>query len=166
MLIEVTGVCQHCNEVAKILLHNGNPIADCPSCNRNPFAVRVLKGLIYIVSNCNQIGVKIGLTTKTLEQRLKSLNSTGVPGNFDQIAIFPSDNPKADEKRVHDKLRRSNISKEHFDLEPVDAVLGAYRALNQRRPIFFDPELEKTFDLKLEEARIQMQLRLRGVAKN
>jgi hypothetical protein len=97
-----------------------------------------------------------------MEQRLKSLSSTGVPGEFMPIAIFPSDRPAQDEKKVHEKLRRFHLAKEHFDLEPVEAVLGAYRALNKRRPIFFNPELEKTFHLKLEEARIQMQLRLRG----
>jgi len=100
-----------------------------------------------------------------MEQRLKSLNSTGVPGNFQTIAIFPSDNPAADEKRVHDKLRRKNLAKEHFDIEPVDAVLAAYRALNKRQPIFFDDSIRDTFHLKLEKARIEMQLRLKGVAE-
>jgi hypothetical protein len=99
-----------------------------------------------------------------MEQRLRSLNSTGVPGDFIPIAIFPSDRPSTDEKRVHAKLRRHNIAKEHFDLEPIDAVLKAYRALNKRKPIFFDESLEEMFRLKLEEARIQMQIRLKGAA--
>lgn len=162
MLIELSGVCQHCAAEVKVLVLNGEPLDDCASCSQGPFSARRIKGLIYVIHNPNQTGVKVGLTTKSMEQRLKSLSSTGVPGDFIPIAIFPSDRPAADEKRVHEKLRKYNIAKEHFDLQPVEAVLGAYRALNKRRPIFFDSTLEETFHLKLEEARIQMQLRLRG----
>lgn len=162
MLIEISGICQHCAADVKILMLNGEAIDDCGACNKSPFAPKRINGLVYVVSNPNQTGVKVGLTTKTMEQRLKSLNSTGVPGDFTPIAIFPSERPRADERRVHDKLRRYHIAKEHFDLEPIEAVLGAYRALNRRRPIFFDPELEETFHLKLDEAKIRMRLRLRG----
>lgn len=165
MLLEIVGICQHCAEEVKVLLLNGQPLDDCVKCAQTPFGTRRIAGLIYVFSNPNQKGVKIGLTTKSMESRLKSLNSTGVPGDFEPIAIFPSDRPAADEKKVHEKLRRYNIAKEHFDLEPVDAVLGAYRALNKRRPIFFDSRLAETFRLKLEEARIQMQLRLRGESR-
>lgn len=163
MLIEVSGICQHCAESVKIILYNGLPISDCSACGKSPYTTRLLKGLIYVVSNPNQTGVKVGMTTKTIEERVKALSSTGVPGTFERIAIFPSDNPLSDEKKVHEKLSRSRIVKEHFDLDPVDAVLGAFRAL-KRRPIFFDKNLEKTFDLKLAAAKIKMQLRLSGVS--
>jgi predicted nucleic acid-binding protein len=162
MLLEIQGICQHCAEEVRILVLNGDALDECHKCKQSPFTSKVFKGIIYVVSNPNQIGVKIGLTTKTMEQRLKSLNSTGVPGDFQPVAIFPSDSPVADERRVHEKLRRRNLAKEHFDLDPVDAVLAAYRALNKRRPIFFDQDIKETFDLRLEEARIQMQLRLKG----
>jgi hypothetical protein len=165
MLLEVVGICQHCAEEVKVLMLNGEALDECAKCGQAPFSPRRITGLIYIVKNSNQVGVKIGLTTKSMESRLKSLNSTGVPGDFEPIAIFPSDRPAADEKKVLEKLRRHNIAKEHFDLEPIEEVLGAYRALNKRRPIFFDDRLEETFRLKLEEARIQMQLRLRGEGK-
>ncbi|HEY8609404.1 MAG TPA: GIY-YIG nuclease family protein [Noviherbaspirillum sp.] len=164
MLIEVTGVCQHCGNDVKVLMLNGETIDQCQSCAESPFEARLVKGLIYVVSNPNQKGVKVGLTTKSMEQRLKSLNSTGVPGDFIPIAIFPSDKPSADEKKVHEKLRRYNLAKEHFDLQPVDAVLGAYRALNRRKPIFFDSDIEETFYLKLEEDKIKMKLRLKGAS--
>lgn len=160
MLIEISGVCQHCSAEVKVLMLNGGPLDHCASCGKSPLSARAIKGLIYVVSNPNQIGVKVGLTTRSMEQRLKSLSSTGVPGDFVTVAIFPSDRPNQDEKRVHEKLRRFNIAKEHFDLDPIDAVLKAYRALNKRRPIFFDKEVEKIFYLKLDQARIQMQLRL------
>ena len=131
MLLEVSGICQHCAAEVKVLMLNGEALDECFECKQNPFSPRLIKGLIYIVSNPNQVGVKVGLTTKTMEQRLKSLNSTGVPGDFEPVAIFPSDRPSADEKRVHEKMRRHNIAKEHFDLEPIDAVLAAYLALKK-----------------------------------
>ena len=110
------------------------------------------------------MGVKIGRTAKSVEERIKSLNSTGVAGEFEAVAIFPSDKPAFDEKRVHDKLKKYNISKEHFDLTPMEAMLGAFRALNKRRPIFYDRTLEEPFWLRLEQAKIEMKLKLTGNA--
>ena len=162
MLIEISGICQHCAADVKVLMLNGNPLDNCGSCGESPIASRRVKGLIYVVTNPNQTGVKIGLTTKPMEQRLKSLSSTGVPGEFIPIVIFPSDRPKSDEKKVHEKLMKFKLAKEHFDLEPIEAALRTYRALNKRRPIFFDAKIEETFRLKLELAKTQMQLRLRG----
>lgn len=162
MLTEFSGVCQHCAAEVKLLILDGSSVDDCKGCGQNPFAMRRIKGVIYILSNEHQMGVKIGLTEKTIDHRIKQLESTGVPGKFIKVAIFPSDKPKVDEKRIHDKLQRYNLSKEHFQLEPVEAVLKAYRALNKRRPIFYDKNIEETFNLKLEEARIKMKLQLRG----
>lgn len=163
MLIEFSGICQHCATEVKLLALDGFTIEDCVDCGQNPFTMKKIKGIIYILSNEYQMGVKIGLTEKTLDQRIKQLESTGVPGKFVKIAIFPSDKPKADEKRIHEKLQRYNLSKEHFQLEPIDAVLKAYRALNKRKPIFYDKNMEDTFSLKLEEARIKMKLQLRSL---
>ncbi|HAT1760168.1 TPA: GIY-YIG nuclease family protein [Legionella pneumophila] len=162
MLVEFSGICQHCATEVKLLALDGFNIDDCSGCGQSPFTLRKIKGIIYILSNEHQMGVKIGLTEKTIDNRIKQLESTGVPGKFTKIAIFPSDKPKADEKRIHEKLQRYNLSKEHFQLEPVEAVLKAYRALNKRKPIFYDKNLEETFNLKLEEARIKMKLQLRG----
>jgi hypothetical protein len=102
------------------------------------------------------------MTERTIEARLKQLNNTSVPGLFECIAIFASHRPKKDEQRVHEKLLRHKLDKEHFDLEPVDAALKAYRALSRKRPIFYDSSVEEMFDLRLEESRIQMQIRLKG----
>jgi hypothetical protein len=162
MLYELSIKCRHCANEIETILHDDEIIDNCPHCKSVPFSVRKITGLIYIVSNPNQRGVKIGLTEKTLENRLKSLNSTGVAGKFVGIAIFPSDRPAFDEKRVHEKVKRYKIEKEHFDLDPIDAVLNAYRALNRRRPIFIDKSIEEIFALRLEQDRISMKLRLSG----
>ena len=96
-MYEVNGVCRHCAAEVSVIVNHGETFDRCPDCNDAPFAVRKFKGLVYIVSNTNHRGVKIGMTEKTVEQRIKSLNSTGVLGAFKPIAIFPSDRPKIDE---------------------------------------------------------------------
>ncbi len=166
MLFEIKGICQNCAETVNVLVHNGLPISQCPSCNEDPFEVEKIAGVVYIVKNKNQIGVKIGQTSKTVEERMKQLSSTGVAGKFEPIAIFPSTNPKKDEKRAHEKLIKKKLEKEHFDLEPVEAVLKVYRTFNKRiTPIFYDDDIKETFYLELEKAKIEMQLKLKGKKK-
>jgi len=160
VLIEVSGKCQSCSAEAKILLDHGKSDDTCESCGNPPFGYKKMEGVIYVVHNRHQQGVKVGLTTKSIQERIKHLSSTGVPGIFEIVAIFPPDKPKADEKKVHEKLQRYNLAKEHFQLDPIEAVLKAYRAL-KREPIFYDKSLENTFKLKREQARIEMQLRLK-----
>jgi hypothetical protein len=162
MLLEVSGICQHCAEDVRLLVLNDTILGACKACQESALEVKRVPGIVYVVSNNNQRGVKIGHTTKSIQQRLKSLSGTGVPGAFETIAIFPSQRPRSDEQKVHEKLKRHNLEKEHFDLDPVDAVLKTYRALNRRQPIFFDEVIEETFQLRLDEARIKMKLRLSG----
>ena len=106
MLYEYTGICQHCAEDITGIIHQGKLLEQCHKCKDWPIGFRKIAGLIYVVSNPHQVGVKVGLTTKPIEQRIKGLNSTGVPGSFIPIALFPSDKPKVDEKRVHSKDRK------------------------------------------------------------
>ena len=109
------------------------------------FEFKKFKGIVYVISNPNQRGVKIGLTTKDINTRLKQLSSTGVPGKFSLIALFPSDHPKKDEKKAHNKLKKFSMDKEHFNISETEAVLGVYRALNRREPIFYDPAVKSEF---------------------
>jgi hypothetical protein len=163
MLFEVKGICQHCAEEINVLIHNGSPTSKCEGCGESPFQVEAIKGVVYVVKNPNQRGVKIGITSKTVEDRIKTLNSTGVPGRFEPVAIFPSPSPHKHERKVHEKLAKNRIEKEHFDLDPVDAVLKVFRTLNKTiKPIFYDDDTRDTFKLKLEQARIEMQLKLKG----
>lgn len=165
MLLNIRCKCQHCGNKTSILLIDGKPNDRCSSCGQASFDVGIVKGLVYIVSNPHQDGIKIGFTTKSLSQRLRSLSgSTGVPGKFEAIAMFPSKNPKIDEERVHKKLRKFRISKEHFGLTAVDAVLGAYRALNRRPPVFYKSSVQAEFEGKIAKARTEMGYCLSGRA--
>ncbi|MFN5173549.1 MAG: GIY-YIG nuclease family protein [Holosporaceae bacterium] len=164
MIIEISGKCKNCGSDYKNLVDHGKSKDPCQYCGEQPFDCKIIEGIIYIVSNPNQTGVKIGYTNKPIHERLKGLNSTGVPGEFGIIAIFPSAKAKVEEKKVHKKLIRYNLSKEHFDLDPIDAVLKASREL-KRDPIFYNKSYEEAFNLKREQARIDMKIRLQGKGK-
>lgn len=163
MILEFHGICQHCASQVTTLVQIGRQVDLCAACGNLPFSFSPLPGLIYILSNPNQIGVKIGMTRKaSVEQRLKSLSSaTGVPGKFEVVALFPSKRPEADEKKVHKKALRYRLSKEHFDLDPLDALLMAFRTLGRREPIIYDPEIKRAFEQRLEDAREEMNRRLK-----
>lgn len=162
MITEIEGKCSNCGAPFSSVSMNGRFFSNCVSCDRPPVSIRPFAGLVYVVKNANQVGVKIGMTEKPIDQRIKALSSTGVPGRFDIVALFPSDRPKSDEKRIHDALSKKRLAKEHFELEPMDAVLKCYNVLNKRRPIFSDASLEREFYLRLELRRTEMQLRLMG----
>jgi hypothetical protein len=103
------------------------------------------------------------IATKSVEERCKSLSSTGVAGKFLPKAIFPSNNTKRHEKIVHQKLAKFKLDKEHFSLDVTDAALKVYRALRTSiEPIFYDEKLKETFYLQLEKAKIEMKLKLQG----
>ena len=163
MICEIKGLCPECLEETFVLVHNEKIITQCTHCKATPFEFNRIEGVVYVVKNQNQSGVKIGLTHKTVEQRCKSLSSSGVAGTFEPIAIFPTDNPKKHEKIVHEKLTKHKLDKEHFNLTALDATLKVYRSLNKRiEPIFYQENLKERFHLELEKARIEMKLRLKG----
>ena len=63
-------------------------------------------GFVYILSNASMPGLlKIGYTTRTVQQRVQELNRpTAVPTPFEIEAYFRSDGPEAHERRVHQAL--------------------------------------------------------------
>ena len=166
MICQYSGLCQNCDEKVTITILEGKLLENCPNCSGRPFNLKVYKGLVYVVNNPKQVGLKIGMSEKTVEQRIKALNSTGVVGSFKPIVTFPSDNPKKDEKKIHDKLAKFNISKEHFNLNSVEAALKCYRILNRRKPIFHNKNIEKEFWEQIEKDRQEIQKCLKGKSEN
>src|SRR5881409_3827309 len=83
-------------------------------------------GFVYLLSNPAMPGlVKIGQTTRTVEERVAELSaSTGVPTPFVIEAAFASVHPWADETRVHTHLAayRYMRQREFFRLYPVQAL--------------------------------------------
>jgi len=163
MIYEMKGICQHCASAYKILLVDSLLNSPCPDCGEDPIKVKKYKGLVYIVHIPKQDGVKVGFTTKDINVRLKELSHTGVSGKFEVIALFPSNKPKDDEKKAHDKLsKKYERYLEHFDTTPAIATQCVYRALNKRTPIFHCSEVEQQFYEELALNRIIMKRRLSG----
>ncbi|WP_168174495.1 GIY-YIG nuclease family protein [Thioclava sp. F1Mire-8] len=162
MFNEIRGICRHCSSEVSVLVNGGEVLDVCAGCGEKPFEIIPYAGLVYVVNNPHQSGVKIGMTTKSIYERLKGLNATGVPGAFEVVALFPSAKPKHEEKKIHQKLKRWHLAKEHFELEPVEAALKCFRELNRRKPVFFSDAYRTEFELKLEIAKKTMQLRLNG----
>ena len=71
---------------------------------------------IYILSNVSMPGLlKIGYTTRTVQQRVQELNgATGVPTPFVIEAYFRSEAPEIHERRVHRALASHRAGKEFF----------------------------------------------------
>jgi hypothetical protein len=86
------------------------------------------KGSVYIVTNEAMPGlVKIGKTTRSVEQRAAELTHTGIPFPFEVACSVYSPNCSELEKSIHDLLSecRVNLQREFFlcDLGRAEAVL-------------------------------------------
>jgi hypothetical protein len=86
----------------------------------------VICGYVYVLSNPAMPGlVKIGQTTRSMRSRVNELSlATGVPKPFVVEAYYLSDDPQADEARIHEAL--------------------AYHRAPGRE--FFAPSLERTLE--------------------
>jgi len=162
MFTKIYGRCQHCATEYSIFLYDKQVIGECKECGKEPIKTSPIKGLIYILHNEHQTGVKIGFTAKSLNQRIKALSSTGVPGVMKAVAVFHSNQMKKEESKVHEKLRKYRFDKEHFNLEPIEAVLATFRTLNRRLPVFYDKKVEVEFHARLAQARTDMRIKLAG----
>ncbi len=75
MLYEIKGVCHYCAAEYKLIISEDQTHGICPECHNSPIKFKKFKGAIYIINNPNQIGVKVGMTTKDVKERLKLIPS-------------------------------------------------------------------------------------------
>ena len=121
-----TASCTSCStEVTSPLSPSPSTATKCPACGKVLVRVSRFAGVVYILQNPS-FGdlLKIGFTTKRLEERIAGLNGTNVPEPFECIAAFHSFSPREDEKKIHDRLReyRGNKNREFFSIAPDRAV--------------------------------------------
>ena len=91
-------------------------------------------GCVYILTNPAFKGlVKIGKTSRPVEERVAELNNTAVPTNYDVYATFKTSKYGAVERAIHMALNRYRYSKrkEFFSVTPEFAydVLNSYKML-------------------------------------
>ena len=74
-------------------------------------------GYIYFLTNPSYEGLlKIGVTSRTIQERLSELRTTGVPAPFHCVALFQVGDPKGTELHVHRALKdyRESSDREFF----------------------------------------------------
>ena len=68
-------------------------------------------GFLYLMTNPAMPGlVKIGMTTRSPEERAQELASTGVPMPFHVAAAWPVDDVRAAERGAHEALARYRVN--------------------------------------------------------
>lgn len=98
------------------------------------------KGYVYVLSNPSMPGLyKIGLTTRTVEERMKELGSqAGVPTPFVEVVSFLVPNCHKAEALLHAELNEHRIENKEFFKTDKDTIADAIVVLAE--------ELEKEIE--------------------
>ena len=83
-----------------------------------------MSGHVYFFSNPAMPGLlKIGFTRRPVIERIKKLSShTGVPSEFNCVALIATDSPENLEKYIHDTLADYHSEKEFYQIDLWNAV--------------------------------------------
>ena len=82
-------------------------------------------GSVYVFSNPSMPGLlKVGKSINPEERKKELSSATGVPEPFEEVAVFPSDDPLRDEGRGHKILDkyRYKPNREFFRLDPEECI--------------------------------------------
>lgn len=156
--------CSNCESSNELILTDKHRSADCENCGEPLLTFRRFDGCVYVLKNSKVDGVKIGMTSGDVFSRAKQISGTGVPGNFQVVAAFHSRNPRKDEKKIHTKLVRYNIEKEHFGLDPVTSVVKIKTILG-REWIYLKPQYVDQVAALVQEQRSAAAARFAGSGK-
>lgn len=111
------------------------------------------RGKIYIMTNDAMPGyIKIGRTTNTLDQRMKELDSTGVPLPFRCHFAVEVDDHEVREKLIHDAFadHRARSNREFFTLAPERAV-AILKALGGQEVLTNNAMIDESGQVLLED---------------
>ena len=93
-----------------------------------------MNGFIYILSNeAIPNLLKIGYTARTVEQRLKELSTTGVPGKFLIELYFEIENAYVFETLLHKALHDYRYDKEFFKTDIDTVIFAVHNLLDPRK---------------------------------
>jgi hypothetical protein len=114
-------------------------------------------GVLYVLTNVAMPGlVKIGCTSGSVEERIKTLSSdTGVPLAFECHFAAKVENMKAKEKTLHQLFsdQRINPKREFFRVAPEKIVLairmGQFEEVTPEK-LSLSPEEDKAFEKAVE----------------
>jgi hypothetical protein len=147
-----TTACAECKAENRVIMTQDMKSALCEHCGKTLLKLKRFDGVIYVMANKSVRGVKIGMTRKDAFNRAKQISGTGVPGQFEVLAAFPSHNPVKDERKVHEKLTRKRLAKEHFDLDPIEAI-AKVRSILQKEWVYLRKSVAPAVEQKVEAQR-------------
>ena len=139
--IELRARCPQCEALTLLVIGAaaGGKIP-CSRCGAVLLDYEPVRGYVYILSNAHMPGlVKVGFTTRAVEERVAELNSgTAVPAPFVIEAIFPSGDPERHEQEVHDRLASTRLpGREFFRITSRCGMVNVRRAgrVTPERPV-------------------------------
>lgn len=125
-MLEIAIECSGCRRRLRLSVSGrDSQSVICPSCGKALFVVRPISGYVYALSNSAMPDlVKIGCTTRSVEERTIELNSaTGVPSPFTIERYCESMDPPDDETSIHRRLSAHRVkSKEFFRISAREAL--------------------------------------------
>jgi hypothetical protein len=126
--IELRARCPQCEALNLLVI--GAAAASKISCSRCGAVLldyEPVRGYVYVLSNDHMPGlVKVGFTTRAVEERVAELNSgTAVPAPFVIEAVFPSGDPERHEQEVHDRLASTRLPGREFFRTTLPETLQA-----------------------------------------
>ena len=139
-LVAIILPCHQCKRINRLAISSTNSRSKpvCGSCGSVRLDFLVVNDFLYLLSNPAMPGlIKIGFTDRSVEERVKELNSgTGIPVPFVIEAYFGSHQPERDEKAVHLALGHCKApGKEFFAIKLQQALDVVLRALG-RSPMY------------------------------
>lgn len=121
------------------------------------------KGFVYVLTNPSMPGlVKIGMTTRSVEERAEELYTSGVPERFEVAYYTPSPDCEELERAVHESLskQRKNGSREFFEVSTLQAERVVQNELMEQVRAFVSEYTESHVviedHLAVDEAQISM----------
>ena len=75
--------------------------------------------------------LKIGYTTRKIEERVQELSATGVPGKFTVELYFETDNAQIFEMLLHKSLQEFRFKKEFFKTDIKTAIQVIHRLIGK-----------------------------------
>ena len=124
-----------------------------------------MSGYLYILSNpAFPALLKVGQTSDSPEQRIRQLNSTGVPFPFLLEACFRVENPKQAESVAHKALEkyRSAQNREFFEIDSLSALQLVFETI--AGPNFFEPDQAQRKPAKSPIPKAELEILQRVVS--
>ena len=115
------------------------------------------RGKIYIMTNDAMPNyIKIGRTTSTLEQRMKELDTTGVPLPFRCHYAVEVDDHETKEKLIHDGFadHRVRQNREFFELAP-ERAMAILKALGGQEVVINNSMIDESGQVLLETPKTE-----------